>query len=172
MPHVSVQLAELLGDSLGIAAVLLVFGWVLLRWQQDRQGFALLQTALEKGITQFPNAPPFWLVSLRQGLTMLPPPPPPVWRRRWWWLERGCSSSASRFRRRQARCWLGIMGPPWAVRRSMRVLLTKVRRRVSDRRGREIRARRVDSDKGRIDYRRAIAVRKVIRSVVRPRIQS
>jgi hypothetical protein len=71
MPHVPVQLAELLGDSLGIAAVLLVIGWIMLRWQQDRQRFALMQTALEKGITQFPNAPPFWLVSLRQGLTML-----------------------------------------------------------------------------------------------------
>ena len=71
MPHVPAQLADLLGDSLGIAAILLVIGWIMLRWQQDRQRFALMQTALEKGITQFPNAPPFWLVSLRQGLTML-----------------------------------------------------------------------------------------------------
>jgi hypothetical protein len=71
MPQLPAELAELLGDSLGVAAVLLVIGGILLRWQQDRQRFVLMQTALEKGITQFPNAPPFWLVSLRQGLTML-----------------------------------------------------------------------------------------------------
>jgi len=71
MPQLPAQLADFLGDSLGVAAVLLVIGGILLRWQQDRQRFVLMQTALEKGITQFPNAPPFWLVSLRQGLTML-----------------------------------------------------------------------------------------------------
>jgi hypothetical protein len=71
MPPLPAELADLLGDSLGVAAVLLVIGGILLRWQQDRQRFVLMQTALEKGITQFPNSPPFWLISLRQGLTML-----------------------------------------------------------------------------------------------------
>lgn len=71
MPHLSGPLAEFLGNSLGIAAVLLVAGWLAIRWQQDRQRFQLMQTALEKGITRFPDAPPFWLVSMRQALTML-----------------------------------------------------------------------------------------------------
>jgi hypothetical protein len=71
MPHLSGPLAEFLGNSLGIAAVLLVAGWLAIRWQQDRQRFQLMATALEKGITRFPDAPPFWLVSMRQALTML-----------------------------------------------------------------------------------------------------
>jgi hypothetical protein len=71
MPHLTRPLAEFLGNSLGIAAVLLVAGWLAIRWQQDRQRFQLMQTALEKGITRFPDAPPFWLVSMRQALTML-----------------------------------------------------------------------------------------------------
>ena len=62
--------ADLLGGGIGIAAVALVAGWVFLTWQRDRHRFVLMQTALEKGINRFPDAPPFWLVSLRQGLTM------------------------------------------------------------------------------------------------------
>jgi hypothetical protein len=71
MPHLSGPLAEFLGNSLGIAVVMLVAGWLAIRWQQDRQRFHLMKTALEKGITRFPDVPPFWMVSLRQGLTML-----------------------------------------------------------------------------------------------------
>jgi hypothetical protein len=62
---------DFLGGSLGVAAILLVGGWIALRWQQDRHRFQLMQTALEKGITRFPDTPPYWLVSMRQGLTML-----------------------------------------------------------------------------------------------------
>jgi hypothetical protein len=71
MHYLSGPLADFLADSLGIAAVLLVAGWLAIRWQQDRQRFHLMQTALEKGITRFPDAPPFWLLSMRQALTML-----------------------------------------------------------------------------------------------------
>lgn len=71
MPQIPGHLAEFLGNSLGVAAVLLVGGWLALRWQQDRHRFQLMQTALEKGITRFPDAPPFWLLSMRQGVTML-----------------------------------------------------------------------------------------------------
>jgi hypothetical protein len=71
MPYISGQVADFLGGSLGIAAILLVAGWLALRWQQDRHRFRLMQTALEKGITRFPDSPPYWLVSMRQGLTML-----------------------------------------------------------------------------------------------------
>jgi hypothetical protein len=70
MPHISGPLAEFLGDSLGIAAVLLVAGWLVLRWQQDQHRFVLMRTALEKGITRLSDAPPFWLLSIRQGVTM------------------------------------------------------------------------------------------------------
>jgi hypothetical protein len=71
MPHISGQVVDFPGGSLGVATILLVGGWIVLRWQQDRYRFRLMQTALEKGITRFPNAPPYWLVSMRQGLTML-----------------------------------------------------------------------------------------------------
>ena len=63
-------LADLLGGGLGLAAVVLVLGWVFLSWQRDRHRFVLMRTALEKGINRFPDAPPFWLLSFRQGLTM------------------------------------------------------------------------------------------------------
>jgi hypothetical protein len=63
-------LADLLGGSLGLAAVALVLGWVFLSWQRDRHRFVLMRTALEKGMNRFPDAPPFWLLSFRQGLTM------------------------------------------------------------------------------------------------------
>ncbi len=71
MPHISGQVVDFVGGSLGVAAILLVAGWVALRWQQDRHRFRLMQTALEKGITRFPDSPPYWLLSLRQGLTMV-----------------------------------------------------------------------------------------------------
>jgi hypothetical protein len=52
----------------GIAALLIVGGALFLRGQRNRQQFILMQTALEKGITSFPGQPPFWLLSLRQGI--------------------------------------------------------------------------------------------------------
>ena len=39
-------------------------------WQRDRERFSLMKTALEKGVTRFPGTPPYWLVSLRQGVTL------------------------------------------------------------------------------------------------------
>jgi hypothetical protein len=54
-----------------IAALLLIGGAILLRWQRNRHQFALMQAALEKGITSFPGQPPFWLLSLRQGISTM-----------------------------------------------------------------------------------------------------
>lgn len=71
MLHLSRPLAEFLSGSLGIAAILLVAGWLVLRWQQDQHRFVLMRTALEKGITRLSDAPPFWLLSIRQGVTMV-----------------------------------------------------------------------------------------------------
>jgi len=56
---------------LGIASVLLVVGWTLSRFHRDRLRFALMKAALEKGVTRFPGMPPYWLVSLRQGITLV-----------------------------------------------------------------------------------------------------
>jgi len=53
------------------AALLMVGGTIFLRGQRNRQQFALMQAALEKGITSFPGQPPFWLLSLRQGVTTI-----------------------------------------------------------------------------------------------------
>jgi hypothetical protein len=53
------------------AALLLVGGSMFLRGQGNRQRFLLMQAALEKGITSFPGQPPFWLLSLRQGITTI-----------------------------------------------------------------------------------------------------
>jgi hypothetical protein len=61
---------DALSMALGVAAVLLVLGWSITRWQRDRERFALMQKALEKGVTRFPGTPPYWLVSLRQGVTL------------------------------------------------------------------------------------------------------
>lgn len=49
------------------AAILLVGGAILLRYQRDRYHFLLMQAALAHGITAFPGTPPGWLVSLRVG---------------------------------------------------------------------------------------------------------
>ena len=69
LPHGA--LADLLGGSLGIAAILLVVGWFVIRWQADRHRFLLMRTALERGITRVADAPPYWILSFRQGATML-----------------------------------------------------------------------------------------------------
>jgi hypothetical protein len=40
-----------------------------LRWQRNRHQFVLAQAALDKGVAPpWPEGPPFWLASLRQGL--------------------------------------------------------------------------------------------------------
>ncbi len=62
---------DLLSILLGAAAVLLVAGWTFTRWQRDRLRFDLMRSALEKGVTRFPGTPPYWLVSLRQGVTLV-----------------------------------------------------------------------------------------------------
>lgn len=59
-------------SSFGVtAAVLVVCGYVLLQWQRNRYRFRLMQTALERGITDYYEGPPFWLISLRQGIAVL-----------------------------------------------------------------------------------------------------
>lgn len=60
-----------LGIGLAVAAVLLVGGAIAARWHKDQLRFALMKAALEKGVTQFPGTPPYWLVSLRQGVMLL-----------------------------------------------------------------------------------------------------
>jgi hypothetical protein len=63
--------SDALSTGLGVAAIVLMAGWALTRWQRDRLRFALMKTALEKGLTRFPGTPPYWLLSLRQGVTLL-----------------------------------------------------------------------------------------------------
>jgi len=53
------------------AAFLVVGGWVLLRWQQGRQQFAITKALIERGVTRLPDGPPFWLISLRNGMNVL-----------------------------------------------------------------------------------------------------
>ena len=58
--------------ALGISvAVLLVGTSFLLRWQRNRQRFDLMRLALENGATQFPEGPPYWLLSLREAVSTL-----------------------------------------------------------------------------------------------------
>jgi hypothetical protein len=61
----------LTSGGIAVAAVVLAIGWVCILWRRDAQRFQLMQLALEKGVTRFPNTPPFWLLSLRQGVTVL-----------------------------------------------------------------------------------------------------
>jgi hypothetical protein len=63
--------ADGLSIGLGVAAVVLVAGWVLTRWHRDQMRFTLMRTALERGVTRFPGIPPYWIVSLRQGVTLV-----------------------------------------------------------------------------------------------------
>lgn len=60
-----------LTGGLGVAAVVFVLGWAATRWQRDRMRFELMKAALEKGVTRFPGTPPYWLISLRLGVTLV-----------------------------------------------------------------------------------------------------
>jgi hypothetical protein len=51
------------------AAVLLVIGSLILRQMKSRQQFLLMQQVLDKGLPGLPGLPPFWVLSLRQGVT-------------------------------------------------------------------------------------------------------
>jgi hypothetical protein len=51
-----------------LAALLLIGGGVLLRFQRNRLQFSLMQTALEKGTEPIAGAIPVWVLSLRQGV--------------------------------------------------------------------------------------------------------
>jgi hypothetical protein len=63
---------HVLFSSFGItAAILVIGGYVLLQWQRNRHRYELMRTALEKGITAFPDRIPYWLLSLRQGAAIL-----------------------------------------------------------------------------------------------------
>ncbi len=53
------------------AAILLIGGAILLRYQRDRQHFLLMKAALDKGINSFPGMVPGWLISLRIGALCL-----------------------------------------------------------------------------------------------------
>ena len=60
---------EVASGSFGIAAaVLLVGGAILLRYQRDRHHFLLAKAALEKGVALMPNGLPAWMASMRQGI--------------------------------------------------------------------------------------------------------
>jgi hypothetical protein len=66
------DIADSLAVGFGVAAaILLVGGSLLLRWQRARLRFALAKIALEKGMPLFPGAPPLWLMSLRQGILLI-----------------------------------------------------------------------------------------------------
>jgi hypothetical protein len=54
-----------------LAALVLIGGAVLLRWQRTRLQFSLMQTALEKGTTPLLGNVPLWLISFRQGTMIL-----------------------------------------------------------------------------------------------------
>ncbi|NNM85098.1 MAG: hypothetical protein HKL96_04985 [Phycisphaerales bacterium] len=60
------------GFGLGItAAILIVGGYLVLRWQRDRQQYLLVQAAIERGLSHLPVAMPLWLASMRQGAMVL-----------------------------------------------------------------------------------------------------
>lgn len=70
------MMLAMIGDALAggfgvAAAILLIGGAVMLRWQRNRLQYALLQAALEKGGPPFPAGAPLWLTSLRQGVMIL-----------------------------------------------------------------------------------------------------
>jgi hypothetical protein len=71
-PSQSGMIWQIAIGSFGVAAaILLVGGWVLLRYQRDRQHFQLMQAALDRGVTSMPGMVAGWVVSLRQGFLAL-----------------------------------------------------------------------------------------------------
>ena len=54
-----------------IACVVVVLPALWVKWQHDRQRFALMKLAIEKGLTGLPFGLPIWLVSMRQGVMVL-----------------------------------------------------------------------------------------------------
>jgi hypothetical protein len=64
--------ADTFAGAFGVTmAVLLIGGPLVLRWQRNSHQFKLAQAAIASGVTRFPKGPPFWLLSLRQGITAL-----------------------------------------------------------------------------------------------------
>lgn len=66
----------MIGDALAggfgaVAAIVLIGGAVMLRWQRTRLQYSLLQTAIEKGGPPLPAGAPLWLMSLQQGVMIL-----------------------------------------------------------------------------------------------------
>src|SRR5689334_8768765 len=53
------------------AALLLLGGPMLLRFQRQRQQFLLAKGGLERGLTPVSNDPPVWLQSMRTGVMTL-----------------------------------------------------------------------------------------------------
>jgi len=63
---------HVVASSFGIAAaVLLVGGYMSLQWQHNRHRYELMRAALDRGIAEFPERVPYWLLSLRQGAMIL-----------------------------------------------------------------------------------------------------
>ncbi len=63
---------DIFAGALGVAAAaLLVGGWFLLRWQQGRHQFQITKALIDRGITRLSGGPPFWLLSMRSGLSVL-----------------------------------------------------------------------------------------------------
>jgi len=63
---------HVMASSFGIAAaVLLVGGYMALQWQRNRHRYELMRAALDRGMAEFPERIPFWLLSLRQGAMIL-----------------------------------------------------------------------------------------------------
>jgi hypothetical protein len=58
--------------AFGVAAAVLLIGTSFaLRWQRNRHRFDLARIALETNATHVPQGPPFWIMSLRESLTIL-----------------------------------------------------------------------------------------------------
>ena len=72
MPAMLATITDAFAGGFGAAAaIVLIGGAVLLRWQRNRLQFQLMQTAIEKGVPPMPGAAPLWLLSLRQGVMIL-----------------------------------------------------------------------------------------------------
>jgi hypothetical protein len=63
---------EIFVAAFGItAAVILIVGSLVLRQIKSRQQFLLMQQVLDKGLPGLPGLPPFWVLSMRQGVMTL-----------------------------------------------------------------------------------------------------